>query len=210
MIRMGSTYQKVGLRYLILIIICLFFSKMYSQEAEGYFEKGNKAYASGNFQEAIDAYNQVLDAGQESAALYFNLANANYKLNRIAPSVYNYERALQLNPNDSDIKNNLVFAQNMTIDAITPLPQNTFTKWYNAILKIFTIDEWAIFAVVMVLIFMGSFIAYRFVYATSQKRFFFSTTLLALLISLAALFFAFRSQTKMENDRPAIFFSPAA
>ena len=30
--------------------------------------------------------------------LYFNLGNANYKLNNIAPSIYYYEKALQLEP----------------------------------------------------------------------------------------------------------------
>lgn len=203
-------FGKKGQNLLIFMVFCLFLNVGYSQTADQYFENGNKAYAAGDYQQAVEAYEKVSDAGQESAALYYNLGNANYKLNKIAPSVYNYERALRLKPNDADIKNNLVFAQNMTIDAVTPLPQNTFAKWYNNVLNLLSLDGWAILAVILILVFMGSFIAYRFVYATGQKRLFFTTTSVALIFSLLALFFAFRSQMRIKNDRPAIVFSPSA
>ena len=189
---------------------CLFFTTVQGQTAEQFFKKGNTEYTAGNYPQAIEAYEKVIAAGQESAALYYNLGNANYKLNRIAPSIYNYERALRLKPNDAEIKNNLSFARNMTIDAIIPLPQNTFTKWYNTILNLLTIDGWALLAVISIVVFMGSFIAYRFVYSTAQKRLFFTTTCTALVVGLFALFFAFRAQTGMENDRLAIVFVPTA
>lgn len=203
-------FGKIEQNLVIFMAFCLFFNIGYSQTADQFFESGNKAYAAGDYQQAVEAYQKVEDAGQESAALYYNLGNANYKLNRIAPSVYNYERALRLKPNDADIKNNLVFAQNMTIDAVAPLPQNTFTKWYNNTLNLLSLNGWAILAVILILVFMGSFIAYRFVYATVQKRLFFTTTSVALIFSLLALFFAFRSQMRIKNDRPAIVFSPSA
>ena len=57
---------------------------------------------------------------------------------------------------------------------------------------------------------MLSFIAYRFVYATAQKRLFFTTTFVALFFGLFALFFAFRSQNKIRNDRSAVVFSGVA
>ena len=39
-----------------------------------------------------------LKSGKESAEVYFNLGNAYYKLNRVAPAIYNYEKSLQLKP----------------------------------------------------------------------------------------------------------------
>ena len=88
-------------------------------------------YNEGKYAEAISLYESILATKKHSAALYFNLANAHYKLNHIAPSIYYYEKALQLNPNDSDIKNNLAFAQNMTIDAINDVPEVGFSKLIN-------------------------------------------------------------------------------
>ncbi len=193
---------------MVFMLFCLVFSSVQSQSAAQYFEKGNAAYEAENYQDAIDKYSRVLELKQESAALYYNLANANYKLNRIAPSIYNYERALQLKPGDADIKSNLVFAQNMTIDAITPLPQNTFSKWYKSILNLFTIDGWATAAVVFTMLFMGCFLVYFFVYSTAQKRLFFTATCLSFFLGLSALFFAFRSQSQTNENNIAIVFSP--
>jgi len=39
-----------------------------------------------------------LDQGLVSAALYYNLANAHYKLNNVGETVYYFEKALQLSP----------------------------------------------------------------------------------------------------------------
>jgi len=206
----SSLDQKMVLKTAVFMLFCLFIGSMRGQDAQQYFEKGNAAYEAENYQEAIDAYTEVLEQKQESAALYYNLANANYKLNRIAPSIYYYERALQLKPGDADIKNNLIFAQNMTIDAITPLPQNTFSKWYRGILNLFTLDGWAIAAVVLILLFTVCFIIYCFVYFTIQKRIFFTTSCITFLLGLTALFFAFRSQTEMDKNKAAIVFSPTA
>jgi tetratricopeptide (TPR) repeat protein len=69
--------------------------------AQNGFEKGNKSYQKGNYQEAIIAYQSVIKSKKHSAELYFNLGNCYYKLNKVAPAIYNYEKALLLNPNDS-------------------------------------------------------------------------------------------------------------
>ena len=52
------------------------------------------------------------------------LGNAYYKLNNIAESIYYFEKAKQLDPNDEDIIINSNFAKNMTIDAIEKLPES--------------------------------------------------------------------------------------
>lgn len=75
--------------------------------------------------------------------LYYNLGNAYYKLNKIAPAIYNYEKALLLNPNDVASKNNLRFAQNMTIDEIKPMIEVGFKKSVDDFTLKHTADEWA-------------------------------------------------------------------
>ena len=49
------------------------------------FNTATEAYNNGAYQEAISLYNQILDANLHSAALYYNLGNAHYKLGEIAP-----------------------------------------------------------------------------------------------------------------------------
>ncbi|MBT8318614.1 MAG: tetratricopeptide repeat protein, partial [Gramella sp.] len=52
------------------------------------FEEANSAYQSGNYQDAVKAYEKILENGEVSAELYYNLGNAHYKLNNVAPSIY--------------------------------------------------------------------------------------------------------------------------
>ena len=71
------------------------------------------------------------------------MGNAHYKLNRIAPSILNYEKAHLLDPTNEDIQHNLRFAQNMTIDVIEELPPNAFDAFINRLSVRFPpIVEW--------------------------------------------------------------------
>ena len=204
-----KTMIRSSYRFVILVLFMASLS-LNAQTPQQLFETGNSQYAQNNFEEAIKNYEKVLDAGYESAAVYYNLANANYKLNRIAPSVYNYEKALALKPNDKEIKNNLEFAQNMTIDAITPLPENTFKRWWNQLLHIFSLDGWAILTVVCMLLFALSFIIYYFGKTTALKRGFFTTSFVALGLGLLSLALAFQAQSNEKNKQFAIVFSAEA
>jgi tetratricopeptide (TPR) repeat protein len=74
------------------------------------FFQGNQAYADGRYADAVRAYESVRDAGYESGALDFNLANALFKDGQPARAVANYERAQRLLPRDPDVQANLSYA----------------------------------------------------------------------------------------------------
>ena len=188
------------------IFIFLFASITIAQN-DAAFNKGNTLYNEGKFQEAITAYESILTNDVHSAELYFNLANSYYKLNRIAPSIYYYEKALQLSPKDTDIKNNLAFAQNMTIDAIEKVPEVGFSKLIKGITNTFSFDVWAMISVSGVILFVILFLGYYFAYSTLKKRLSFVSSFVVLSIAFIALFFAFQKQAIDKNDNPAIVFS---
>ncbi|WP_274474221.1 tetratricopeptide repeat protein [Mangrovimonas aestuarii] len=193
------------MKQLLYIIVILFGAVGLAQE-KSLFDAGNTLYNEGKYAEAIDKYKQVLDAGMHSEALYFNLANANYKLNNIAPSIYYYEKALQLAPNDKEIKNNLSFAQNMTIDAIDTIPQTGLSRIFNNVTNVMEFDNWAIFAVVFMVLFVVLYLVYYFSYSTAKKRVAFVGSLLVLFFSLTTLGLAFRKYNLDANNKPAIVF----
>src|SRR5690554_2459154 len=170
----------------LLYLSILLFSILSFGQNDKLFDQGKELYKNGKYQQAINSWMQILENGQSSSELYFNLANAQYKLNQIGPSIYYYEKALQLSPNDSDIKTNLAFAENARIDAIEPLPQSVFTKWYNNIADIFTYDGWAILAVGFSIVFVTLFLLYYFSYTEKRKRLLFATSILSILLLLGA------------------------
>lgn len=181
-----------------------------STQNEALFEKGNTLYNAGKYTEAIDYYNAILETKVHSADLYFNLANAHYKLNNVAPSIYYYEKALLLNPKDADIKNNIAFANNMTIDAIGVLPEVGFSSFLNKTSNSMSFDGWAILTVVLVFCFVLLFLGYYFAYSTLNKRLIFIGSNLALIIACITLGLAFHKYNLEESNNPAIIFAQEA
>jgi len=194
------------MKTLLYILICFIGLSGFSQDSD-LFDQGKELYKNGKYQQAVDSWMKILDKGEHSAPLYFNLGNAQYKLNNIGPSVYYYEKALQLSPDNEDVKNNLAFAENARIDAIEPLPKTVFSKWYNSVAGIFTYNGWAILAVCFSALFVLLFLLYYFATYEKRKRILFASSLFSILLFIGALTFAYFNYGDAENNMPAIIFS---
>ena len=75
------------------------------------FEAANEAYAGSQYEDAVEKYRAILDAGHESAALYHNLGNAYVRLDRTGPAVWAYERGRRLRPGDPRLEHNLEYVR---------------------------------------------------------------------------------------------------
>ena len=130
-----------------LVFLLMFFYLAIGQDNNRKFENANTAYNAGQFEKAVLIYKEILESGEHSAALFFNMANCYYRLNNVAESIFFFEKAKQLNPLDDDIKVNSTFAQNMAIDAVEVLPKSQITKFQEGLFGLFKQDGWAIFSV---------------------------------------------------------------
>lgn len=188
----------------ILYIFLLFCQTIWSQTT---FDKGNKLYQNGNYQEAISSYEKVLKTEQHSSELYFNLGNCYYKLNKVAPAIFNYEKALLLNPSDSEIQNNLAFAEKMIIDEVVEVPKVGFSKIIQDFTSVFHYETWAYIIVILAFSFLGAFLGYYFSNTTFLKRTFFTSMLLVLLALIISFFSGFFELNFYQKSKPAIVFS---
>jgi len=188
-----------------IIYIFLFFTQVFW--AQNAFEKGNALYKKDKFQEAITEYESILNTKNHSAEVYFNLGNAYYKLNKVAPSIYNYEKTLLLNPNYGEAKNNLRFAQNMTIDEIKPIERVGFGKTVDDFTSQHTFDDWGKIAIGFSVVFLLFFVAYYFFSYTILKRIFFIGMFFALIGLVFSVSFAVSEKSRVEKDKPAIIFA---
>lgn len=193
-----------------LLYIFLFFLGSVSAQNEKYFEQGNTLYNQGKYAEALSRYQAILKTNEHSAELYFNIANAHYKLNHIAPSVYYYEKALALKPNDKDIKNNLSFANNMRVDAIDNLPEVGLSKFVKNFANIMSFDAWAKVSIGLVVLFVLLYLAYYFTYTTGKKRLLFISSTLSVFLAFIALAFTFYNYNLARQNNPAIVFAQEA
>lgn len=193
------------MRRIAFILIFLISISAFAQN-EALFESANAAYNTGEYASSITDYEQILEKGEHSAELYYNLGNAHYKLNQIAPSIYYYEKALLLKPNDPEIKNNLAYANNMTLDAIDTMPEVGLSKFYTGIVQWLSFDQWAYIAVVFMILFVLLYIAFYFFHYSTRKRIAFILSLFCILISILSGGLAFANYTDFKNDQPAIVF----
>ena len=84
--------------------------------------EADSAYIRNDFAASVEMYENILKNEGESSDIYYNLGNSYYKMNNIAKAVLNYERALLLQPGNSDIRANLEVARAKTIDKVEPTP----------------------------------------------------------------------------------------
>ena len=95
----------------ILFLLLILANNVIAQDEQKIFESANEMYKQQNYEKAIEIYKNIESLELVSSELYFNLGNAHYKLNEVGPAIFYYEKALQLDPDNEDVKNNLVFAQ---------------------------------------------------------------------------------------------------
>jgi tetratricopeptide (TPR) repeat protein len=190
-----------------IIILILIFQLSSAQTA---FEKGNQLYQKENYTEAINSYESILASGEHSADLYFNIGNCYYKLHKVAPAVYNYEKALQLNPNDDEIKTNLDFARKMTIDDIKVVPKVGFSKLIEDFTSSYHYDTWAWIAVVFAFLLLVFFAGYYLSGTAFKKRIFFSGMFFIFLGIVLSVSSGIYEKNRIASEKPAIIFAETA
>ena len=194
---------------IILFLLFLISFANASESIDTTFKKANDLYNKGDYEQALQSFESIVNQGNASADLYFNIGNCYYKLGKVAPSIYNYEKALLLNPDDEAIQTNLSFAQKMAIDDIKVLPEVGFKKMVKEFTSTFHYDTWAWIAVSIAFLSLLSFLGYYFGNTVLLKRTFFSLFLLFLVGIGVTVFSAFLQKNFDANYNPAIVFAEA-
>jgi tetratricopeptide (TPR) repeat protein len=170
------------------------------------FDQANELYRTNSYKKAIELYKAIVGQGMISSELYFNMGNSYYKLNEIAESIYNYEKALQLNSQNKDAKVNLVFAKRMTIDAIEELPKTVLQNFETVYVQELSYNQWAWISVVASLGLLLFFMGYYFSYVPSQKRIYFAALVACLLLLFSSVIISFKEHQYETNKLEAIVF----
>lgn len=193
----------------ILFILLLVPGFLFAQENNAQlWEKANAFYTTEDYQQAISAYQQILDSGEESAKLYFNLGNAYYKTGDINNAILNYERAKLLAPQDKDIAFNLQIANQFVVTQIDPLPQPFFLRWRTSVVNKYSTDTWATISVVSFLVFLLLLALFIFSRVVAVKRLSFWLGILVVIFAAFSYSFAAQQKAKIVNRNSAVVFSP--
>ncbi len=127
--------------------------------ADEWFDQANTAYNSGNYKEAVELYEKILETDMESVPVYYNMGNAYYKMREFPMAIYYYEKALKLDPSNEDAQTNLKIANLSIVDKIDSVPQSLVERWWHSLRSMCTSDCWAwcsvvVFALLLICLFL--------------------------------------------------------
>jgi tetratricopeptide (TPR) repeat protein len=198
------------MKNVIIVLMLLMGLKNYAQTPEALFTEANTFYKVEDYNRALGVYLTIEEKGLVSSDLYFNLGNCYYKLNKVAPAIYYYEKALKINPANEDALHNLAFAKRMTLDVIEELPKTIFQRFSANVIQKLAFDTWALIGVIASFLASLLFLLYHFSGSSKMKLLYFNTTIFAVFVMLVSVFFAFDNYDTVQKNRTAIIFATKA
>lgn len=196
------------MRRILIILTTLMISISLHANVADSLASGNEAYQAEKYQQAINAYQSILDQNMESVEVYFNLGNSYYKSGDLANAILYFEKAKLLAPNDEDIQFNLELANKFVVDKIDSIPQPFFVKWINKIATLLHADQWGYTSIVLFILALILGAIYFISGKPSIKKLTFSFGIVVLILSLIAFGFGFKEKNKIQNRNTAIVFAP--
>jgi tetratricopeptide (TPR) repeat protein len=160
--------QAISLLLLIFSFITFSFSSFANPNEE--YNKANAFYAEGKYDEAVTAYEALIEKDELSTFIYYNLGNAYYKKNEITLAILNYERALKLQPDNEDALFNLNMANKQTIDKIERLPELFISNTWKNLVSSKTLNDWTYFTIALLFLSLTLFVAYLLMHAIFIKK----------------------------------------
>jgi tetratricopeptide (TPR) repeat protein len=166
------------------------------------FHEANARFAAGRFEQSAEEFRSILDQGWISAALLYDLANAESRAGRPGWAVLYYQRALALAPRDDDIRANLRQTREGA-DLLSPQRG----RW-DELARSATIDEWSALALAALWIAAG-ICAIRALRPSAPTSLPISGRVCVSLLCLATICFASLAYERVQQMDRAIVVDPA-
>lgn len=194
----------------VIILLCLFFAlTSFADSNQAILEMANKHYSDAEYAEAIAKYEQVIETGYESAALYYNLGNSYYKTGELAPAILFYEKAHLLAPNDEDIVFNLELANHHVVDKLEAIPDFFLVQWINNLSLQLSSNQWGIISMVAFGVGLLLFLIFLYVSVPLVRRFSFYFSMMLIIVAVVGFVFSSKEAHKLTAHDTAIIFSPS-
>ncbi|MBN1466015.1 tetratricopeptide repeat protein [candidate division KSB1 bacterium] len=131
----------------VILLFMIVASGCMAEQTEYLFRQGVDAYQQNDYETAVSHFEAALQQGRASAAIYYNLGNAYYKMGQTGKAILNYERAKKLAPSDDDIEFNLQIAQLRVVDKIPSPEADFFFQFWHGTKNLLSLKAFAMLAV---------------------------------------------------------------
>ena len=161
-----------------------------------------------------DSLESVLARDGASTELYYNLGNAYSQAGKPGLAVLNYERALRLDPSNSDARNNLAYTENLVLitnETLTegknldPTPADpSFFQSMRLLIGRWSSNTWAGVAVFLFLLTLAGVSMYIFLSDVKLKKWGFFGSGICLILTGVSVWFSFISRSVSLDPAQAV------
>lgn len=176
--------------------------------AKATIAEADSAYNADDFINAAVLYQQAIDSLGASANRYYNLGNSYYRAGMLGMAIVSYERALRLDPTNSDIRDNLDFVNAQTKDLI-PQSQSIFSGVFDSASSRMSSNGWAWAALTCFILALGGVALYFFANNVSLRKVGFFGCGVLLILCIVSNVIAWQSAKKVVSKSQAIVISPS-
>ena len=178
-------------------------------DALAHWELGNKAYVDGNYERAAEEYCAIIEGGEYSMSLYYNLANAYFKMGEIGKSILYYNRALRIAPGNEDVRHNLSLAEAQTKDRIVAIPEFFLNRWLRTVRNTMSCVAWSVISLATFAVLLLFVLLFLLSSHIGVRKTGFYGALVALLLFVTTTLFALSERREMLTHDEAIVMGSA-
>ena len=193
----------------ILIYTILLVVSFSAHASTSRWEAGNRAYIDGNYEKAIEEYSVIIDGGEYSMKLYYNLANAYFKLGKMGKAILYYNKALRIAPSQEDIRHNLALAEAQTKDRITVIPEFFLNRWLRTVRNAMSCTAWSVLSLLSLALSLVFALLFLLASRIRWRKVGFYCAVCAAVLFIVTTAFALSSRKDMLSHNEAIVLSSA-
>ena len=166
------------------------------------------AYDQGQYAEAAQRYEQLVEVFKGAPDLYYGLGNCYYKQQNFSRAILNYERCLQRDPSNADARANLNLAQLNCVDKIESIQPVIFVTWSNALRDCLSADAWGRLSIFFFVLFLAGFGLYFFIRKVVVRKTGFYGAIVCIVLCAISMFYADAQATIQTAHDQAIVMAP--
>lgn len=172
------------------LITLLFIPLGYAETSfDALFQRGNQHFQAGDFEQARDAYNSIVQQGIRNAKVYYNLGNCYISLGDIGQSILFYRRALKIDYRDKDVLTNLDLVRKLVSSESNVEKTQGFYSGFIDFARQIGVGNLAVITIVFWFLSSTLFVAGFVIRIRRHKKRAYRSALVTLMITLIAALF---------------------
>lgn len=192
-----------------LVILLLLMLVELSAVTDSLFQNANNSYQSGDYETALNTYNEIIKSGFESPDLYYNMGNSAFRSNNIGLAILYFEKCLKMDPSHEDAAHNLEFVGRYRIDTFEEVPELFLRSWTSSFVRLLPERTWSMIAIIGFVLLLGSILLYLFSKRLALKKSGFVIAIFAILIFLVTLSSAISQHRSVVHPAEGIILAPS-